>query len=86
MRMLVRIDGYFHRVYITGAKCTKQELIQKYIQAKRLTSDIKDLPDVFCRLHSFEQLPFDKDEEVDFVIDTDTDRIYTPIYRTNGTR
>lgn len=84
MMMLVEIDGYFHRVHITGAKCNKQELKQKYLQAKRLTSDIRDLPDVFRRLHSFEQTPIDNDVEVDFVIDTDTDRIYKPSYY--GTR
>lgn len=39
---------------------------------------MKDLPNVFCRLHNFEQLPYDVDVEVEFVIDTDTDRIYSP--------
>jgi hypothetical protein len=76
--MLVEIDGYFHRIHITGAKCTKQELKQKYLQAKMLNSDIRDLPFVFCRLHSFDQIPLDNDVEVDFVIDTDIDRIYKP--------
>lgn len=80
MIMLVEIDGYFHRVHITGTKCNKQELKQKYLQAKRLTSNIRELPDVFCKLHSFEQIPLDNDEEVDFVIDTDTEKIYKPIY------
>lgn len=78
--MLVKIDGYFHCVHITGCKCSKQELRQKYVQAKRMTSDIRDLPNVFCRLHSFEQITLDSDNEVDFVIDTDTDRIYKPSY------
>jgi hypothetical protein len=78
--MIVEIDGYFHRMHITGAKCTEQELKQKFLQARVLTSCIKDLPDVFCRLHSFEQIPLDHDVVVDFVIDTDTDRIYKPIY------
>lgn len=80
MIMLIEIDGYFHRIHITGAKCTKQELKQKYLQAKRLTSDIRELPEVFCRFHTFDQIPLDNDVEVDFVIDTDTNRIYKPIY------
>lgn len=66
--------------HITGTKCTKQELKQKYLQAKRLSSNIRDLSDVFCKLYSFEQITLDNDEEVDFVIDTDTGRIYKPIY------
>jgi hypothetical protein len=78
MIMLVEIDGYFHRVHITGAKCTKQELKQKFLQARKLTFDIRDLPDVFCRFHSFEQIPLDNNVVIDFVIDTDTDRIYKP--------
>ncbi len=78
--MLVIIDGYFHRVLLSGAKCNKKDLKQKYLQAKRLTTDIRDLPNVFRRLHCFEQIPLDNDVEADFVIDTDTDRIYKPIY------
>jgi hypothetical protein len=75
--MIIEIDGYYHEVLLTGQKCSKQQLKQKYLQAKKLTYDIKDLPNVFCRLHNFEQLPYDVDVEVEFVIDTDTDRIYS---------
>ncbi|MES9685703.1 hypothetical protein ABWK22_22915 [Gottfriedia acidiceleris] len=53
---------------------------QKYLQALSMINDISDLPDVFCRLHRFEQLPFDDEIEVDFVIDTDTDYIYSKKY------
>jgi hypothetical protein len=51
-----------------------------YLEAKELSSDITDLPNLFCRLHGFEQIAYDKDKKVDFVIDTDTDRIYSPSY------
>ncbi|PET45966.1 hypothetical protein CN514_20790 [Bacillus sp. AFS001701] len=64
----------------TGRKCSKKELKQKYLQALSMINDISDLPDVFCRLHRFEQLPFDDEIEVDFVIDTDTDYIYSKKY------
>jgi hypothetical protein len=76
--LIIEIDGYFQTVLLTGKKCTKQQLKQKYLQAKELTFDIKDLPDMFCRLNNFELIPNDVDLQVDFVIDTDTDRIYTP--------
>jgi hypothetical protein len=76
--LIIEIDGYFQTVLLTVKKCTKQQLIQKYIQAKELTFEIKDLPNVFCRLNNFELIPYDGDLKVDFVIDTDTDRIYTP--------
>lgn len=50
----------------------------KIFTSKKLTYDLKDLPNVFCRLHNFEQLPFDSVIEVEYVIDTDTDRVYKP--------
>lgn len=78
--MIIEIDGYYHQILLSGKKTSKQELKQKYLQAKKLTCDIKDLPNVFCRLHNFEQLPYNIDVEVEFVIDTDTDRIYSPSY------
>ncbi len=51
-----------------------------YLEVKALPNEIIDLPHVFCRLYGFEQIPYDKHTVVDFVIDTDTDRIYTPSY------
>jgi hypothetical protein len=76
--LIIEIDGYFHQVLLTGKKCTKQQLKQKYLNAKELSYEIKDLPGVFCRLHNFEQIPYDNDIKVELVIDTDTDRIYSP--------
>ncbi|MFB7142514.1 hypothetical protein ACFCYN_23145 [Gottfriedia sp. NPDC056225] len=78
--MIVEIDGFYQRVFLTGRKCSKKELKQKYLQAKSMVYDIKELSDVLCRLHRFDKLTFDYDDEVDFVIDTDTDHIYTPSY------
>lgn len=78
--LIVEIDGFFHQVLISGRKYSKHELKQMYMQSKKLLSDIRNFPDVFCRLHKFEQIPYDEELEVDFVIDTDTDRIYTPSY------
>lgn len=54
--------------------------MKRYINAKALTSDILDLPAIFCRINSFDQLAYNEDIEVDYVIDTDTDRIYKPSY------
>lgn len=78
--MIIEIDGYFQQVLLTGKSCTKQQLRQMYLEAKELSSEISDLPNVFCKLHRFEQIITDKDIRVDFVIDTDTDRIYAPSY------
>lgn len=79
--MIVEIDGFFHQILITGKKCSKQELEQKYLIAKELIIDIREIPDIFYRLYKFKQIPYSNDIEVDFVIDTDTDRIYKPSYK-----
>lgn len=76
----MKFDGYFHQVILTGKWCSKRQLKQKYLQAKERAEDIIDVPPVFCRLHNFEPLPIDCDSEVEFVIDTDTDWIYSPSY------
>ena len=78
--MIIEMDGYYHQVLLSGKKSSKQQLKKKYLQAKQLTDDIKDLPNVFCRLNNFEPLPYDNNVEIDIVIDTDTDRIYSPSY------
>jgi hypothetical protein len=78
--LLVEIDGYFRGSLITGKKCSKQELKEKYLQAKELASHIKDVPEIFCRLHDFEQLQYVEDLQVNYVIDTDTDKIYKPTH------
>jgi hypothetical protein len=78
--LIIEIDGYFHQALLTGKKCSKNLLKQKYLQAKELTYEIRDFPNVFCRLNNFEHILNDSEIEVDFVIDTDTDRIYTPVY------
>jgi len=54
--------------------------MHKYLQAKELASHIKEVPEIFCRLHDFEQLRYEDDLQVDYVIDTDTDKIYKPIH------
>lgn len=78
--LIIEIDGYFHQVLLTGKKISRQELKRIYIQVKELSCDIKDLPSVFCRISNYEEIPYDSDMHVDFVIDTDIDRIYTPTY------
>lgn len=61
-------------------KVYEKAVKHKYLQSKELTVKIIDLPYIFCRLHCYEQIPYDDEIEVDFVIDTDTDRIYSPYY------
>lgn len=78
--MIIEIDGYFHSALITGKKCIKKQLREKYFHAKKHSGDLNNFPDLFCRMHHFDRVPYDSEIEVDFVIDTDTDRIYQPSY------
>ena len=78
--LIVEIDGYFQQVFLSGKKCSREQLKQKYLQVKKLTCEMKDFPNIFCRIHNFEQIPNVCDIKVDFVIDTDTDRVYSPSY------
>lgn len=78
--MIIEIDGFFNQGFLTGRKCSKQKLKQMYLQAKKLSFDLNEFPEFFCRIHNFEQVHYSADIKVDFVLDTDTDRIYSPSY------
>lgn len=78
--MIIEIDGYLQSVMLTGRKCIKKQLKEKYLKAKKHSVDGKSFPELFCRMHHFDKVPYDSEIEVDFVIDTDTDRIYQPSY------
>lgn len=77
--MIIEIDGFYNQTLLTGRKCSKKQLKQMYLQAKELSFDSSDLPNIFCRLHNFELVTYLDDIKVDFVLDTDTDRIYSPL-------
>lgn len=80
IKLIIEIEGYGIQILLTGKKCSKQQLKHNYFLAKELCYEIMDLPNVFCRLHGFEQIPYDNEMIVDFVIDIDTERIYSPSY------
>ena len=63
-----------------GKKCSKYQLKQMYLHAKKLTYEARDFSNVFCRLYNFEQIVYSDEIAVDYVIDTDIDRIYSPSY------
>jgi len=78
--ILVEIEGFFQQVIVHGTKCNQFELKRMYHDVLIQVTDIKELAEVFCRLHNFEIVPYSADIQVDFVIDTDTNRIYAPSY------
>lgn len=78
--MLVEIDGFFQQVIVYGRKSNQFELKRMYHDALTQVTNIKELAEVFCNIHNFETVPYSADVQVDFVIDTDTNRIYSPTY------
>lgn len=80
--MIVEIDGYFEKVLLIGKTCSISELRKKYETAKTRCTNINEFTDIFCRMFQFERLPSSLEIGVrpDVVIDTDTDRIYMPLY------
>ena len=84
--MMIEIDGYEQQVLLIGPYCSLDELREKYKTAKRVTQVVKVIPAVICALYSFQQVPYQADVQVTYVIDTDTDRIYAPSYSLNDKR
>lgn len=78
--VIIEIDGFYCHALLSGKKYSKKQLKQMYWQSKQLTCDPKDFHYVFCRLYNFEKINFSEDIEVNFVLDIDTDRIYSPTY------
>ncbi|MCT4782121.1 hypothetical protein [Exiguobacterium himgiriensis] len=76
--MIIEIDSYRGSVYLSGKKCSKQRIREMYRQTKEEVTDIQDFPDMFCRLHHFDRILGSDEVSIDFVLDTDTDRIYSP--------
>lgn len=80
INLIIEIDGFYQQVLLIGEICTKQQLQQKYRQTKKQARHTREIPDVFCKLYNFKKIPYNINLKVDFVIDSDTDRIYSPFY------
>lgn len=78
--MIIEVDGYYEQVLLSGESCTLKELQQLYKQVKKQAATHVDVPWLLVAQYGFTQLPYDASVRVAFVIDTDTDRIYTPTY------
>ena len=78
--VIIEIDGYYQQALLTGRACTKEQLKEWYLEAKEVSRGPAELHLVFSRLHDFEVIPYSADVKDDFVVDTDTNRIYAPTY------
>lgn len=80
IRIIIEIDSFYRQAIVYGKKYTKQEVKKMYLKVHALTTNLTEIPELFCRLYYFKQLLYSPDIKVDFVIDTDTNIIYFPQY------
>jgi len=78
--VIIKIDGFHGQTLLSGKKRSKRKLREMYKESLSLITNVEELPKIFCILYNFEQIPYSSDIQIDFVIDTDTGRIYTPSY------
>lgn len=80
IKVIIEVDGYYEQVLLSGATCTIKELQHMYWLVKMQATDAFDVPKLFVAQFDYLQLPYDESVQVAFVIDTDTDRIYSKNY------
>ena len=69
------MDGFEEDIYVSGKSCRMRVLRQKYREAMAMTYEMRDFPDVFCRLNRFERLDVDGELDHDVMMDVDTDHV-----------
>ena len=79
IKMLIEIESFYGNKLISGKKCTGKELRSKFKEAIKM-ADTDNFTVLFCRLFQFEEIPFDDNDKVDYVIDLDTYLVYKPRY------
>jgi hypothetical protein len=78
--MIIEISGYFlGSKLLFGKKCKKVNLIKIYKDVSNLATTDDELVSRFSS-YGFEIIPYDEKIQVDYVVDIDTDRIYSPSY------
>ncbi|MEK4385821.1 hypothetical protein MKZ25_08420 [Solibacillus sp. FSL W7-1464] len=78
--MLVEMDGYDQQMLLTGPNYTLEQLNKIYRHAKKHASSSLEIMQFLCSYYQFSRIPYDATIQVEFVIDTDTGRIYSPTY------
>lgn len=77
--MLIEIESVYGNKLLHGEK---NEFSEINLQLQNLLASVneKDFVPVFCAALNFEELPYDEEQQVDYVIDLDTHKMYKPKY------
>ena len=78
---LVEIESFYGDKLISGKKCTAKDLRNKFKEAISITdAENNNFAALFCRMFQFEEISFDKNYKVDYIIDLDTYLVRKPFY------
>ncbi|MBO3286216.1 hypothetical protein MKY98_17815 [Paenibacillus sp. FSL M8-0228] len=79
--MIIEVDGYYiHCLLVSDRDIDHQEIVEIYEKAKETCSKTKDIPMKLKEYLNLKEVQKIESLRIDYVIDTDTDRIYKPIY------
>jgi hypothetical protein len=79
--LIIEIDGYFiNAFFVCERYINHQELIINYRETREICSKTEEIPVLLKELLNLREIQKYEGLKVDFVIDTDTDRIYKPRY------
>lgn len=79
--MIIEIDGYYFKaLLVCDRDISSKELLEKYKTSKGLYSRIEDRLVKLKELLNLREIQASEGPKVDYSIDTDTDRMYTPRY------
>ena len=77
--VIIEIDGYYIQCVLASDRdVSHQELSESYVKAKERCSTTKDIPMKLKEYLNLKEVQQTESLEIDYVIDTDTDRIYKP--------
>ena len=77
--MLIKIESVYGDRMIFGKHLDRNDW-QKAMEALLKTVGEADFSSAFCARYGYEEIPYSDSVRVDYVIDTDTHRLYKPEY------
>ncbi len=79
--MIIEIEGYQIKAFVSGKKCTAGKLQWQMKKVMERIGDNQHFVSLFCHLFDYEEIAYSDETEADYVIDTDILRVYKPVYR-----
>lgn len=81
--MIIEFESYFGNCIVTGKQCSKKRLREMLKESLKICDyNLNNIVRIFCSIYNFDItiIKEQKDIQIDFVIDLDTQLIYKPKY------